>query len=57
MAYAGSPEPIRLEETGTHGVVYGEITEDEQADGCFGRVAGFSRQEGDACLFFFDIFF
>ena len=30
MAYAGSPEPIRLEETGTHGVVYGEITEDEQ---------------------------
>ena len=22
MAYAGSPEPIRLEETGTHGVVY-----------------------------------
>lgn len=30
MAYAGSPEPICLEETGTHGVVYGEITEDEQ---------------------------
>ena len=31
MAYAGSPEPIRLEDAGTHGVVYGEITEDEQA--------------------------
>ena len=30
MAYAGSPEPIRLEEAGTHGIVYGEITEDEQ---------------------------
>lgn len=30
MAYAGSPEPIRLEDAGTHGVVYGEITEDAQ---------------------------
>lgn len=26
----GSPEPIRLEDAGTHGVVYGEITEDAQ---------------------------
>lgn len=30
MAYAGSPEPIRLEDAGTHGIVYGEITEDAQ---------------------------
>lgn len=30
MAYAGSPEPIHLEDAGTHGVVYGEITEDTQ---------------------------
>ena len=30
MAYAGSPETHRLEETGTHGVVYRRDHKDEQ---------------------------